>query len=212
LVGFVTGVPACTAPAFLAGSTATLPAFSVGLSPTVALTAGTTYAVFVGPPVFAGVPCSTYRMRVISGAPPPAPLGGTDNCASAPNIGSGNITGTFDNTGMTSNDTAILTCDQFGDSNTIFEDLWLRWTSTVTGTVTVSTCGSALDTKVAMYNDGCPPASGSHIACDDDSAACSPQTQFTASVTNGSTYLIRIGTWQDANPFGTGTLTITGSP
>jgi len=106
-------------------------------------------------------------------------------------------------------------CTNAGYTN-IGSDVWYRWRSGVTpGTVTVSTCGSGFDTKMAVYPDSCPNTGGTTLACNDDSATCgtnSLQSNLTFTCVANTNYLIRIGGFQQgANPpaTGTGTLTIT---
>ena len=49
-------------------------------------------------------------------------------------------------------------------STGIAQDVWYRWTSTVTGAVVVHTCGGTIDTKIAVYDGpGCPTSAA--VAC-----------------------------------------------
>jgi len=71
-------------------------------------------------------------------------------------------------------------------------NIWYRYTATITGEVTINTCGSQYDTKLAVYSGiGCYPTSGRLIACNDD--ACDWQSEVTINVNAGSSYLIEIG-------------------
>jgi hypothetical protein len=65
-------------------------------------------------------------------------------------------------------------------------DVWYSFTPTVTGSVTVSLCGSTYDTALAVF-DSC---GGLELACNDDS--CALQSAVSLALTAGTTYLIRI--------------------
>ena len=95
-------------------------------------------------------------------------------------------------------------CNFDGDSN-IQNDVWHRYLAQCDGNATVSLCGSAYDTKIAIYEAICPTGSGEVIACNNDS--CGLQSEVTFPVTNSTIYHIRIGGHQGAQ--GTGTMTIT---
>ena len=85
-------------------------------------------------------------------------------------------------------------CD-FNDYTNIGSDIWFRYSPSCTGQATASLCGSAYDTKLAVYEQTCPSAA-SAIACNDDSSTCgtsSFQSQLTFDVTTGEEYLIRVG-------------------
>jgi hypothetical protein len=86
-------------------------------------------------------------------------------------------------------------------------DLWYRFTAPCSGNLTVSTCGSTFDTKIGVY-PGCPTASGQLLACSDDDGGCGLGSQATLAVTQGSSYLIRVGGYNALQ--GAGTLTLSG--
>lgn len=89
----------------------------------------------------------------------------------------------------------------------IEHDLWYCWTSPVTGTVTIETCGfTNIDTKIAMY-DGCDCPTGNTplLCCDDD--FCAPQSRMTCDVICGKQYLIQLGN-KPGTPPGTGNLSL----
>ena len=84
-------------------------------------------------------------------------------------------------------------------------NIWYRYEATCTGNVTVSLCGSAYDTMLAVYDGGnCFPSSGKLIECNDD--FCSWQSQVSFVAVAGHQYLIEIGGFDAAT--GTGQLTI----
>lgn len=91
-----------------------------------------------------------------------------------------------------------------------FNDVWFNYIASCTGTVTVSTCGTAnFDTVIAIYNScACPLTPLQQIGCDDDTAGCSGNTSTaTASVIAGQCYKIRIGGFS-ATSFGSGAVTV----
>ncbi|MFM8818521.1 MAG: hypothetical protein ACKOHI_11725, partial [Phycisphaerales bacterium] len=121
-------------------------------------------------------------LTITTSAPPP-PAG----CAIAATALVG--TNPFDTTAST--ETLDLTgrCDPgpFGDDR-IRRVTWFRWTSTVSGSVEVSTCGLAtFDTRLAVLAS-CNPASA--IACNDDGTGCPNYTsRLTFQASQGVAYL-----------------------
>jgi hypothetical protein len=148
---------------------------------------------------------------LFSTATPPA----NDECFTATVIG-GPGSFSFDNTLANNSgpDDAVL-CDGFGGSG-IAHDVWFRWTSTLPAgqDAVISLCGGTrVDTKIAVYHDGCPV--GAPLDCNDD--FCFLQSRATFRPAPGATYLIRIGNWPgmenepapDGKP---GTFTIVAQP
>jgi hypothetical protein len=81
-------------------------------------------------------------------------------------------------------------------------DVWFRytWPGPCAGNLTFSTCGSAFDTRLAVYaGSTCPTAPGTALVCSDDAAgpgecgAGSTASSVTIAVTPGQTFLIRVG-------------------
>jgi hypothetical protein len=71
--------------------------------------------------------------------------------------------------------------------------------------MTVDTCGSDFDTKLAVYINAPCGGNSTYLACNDD--GCSLQSRIAnISVTAGTHYYIRVGGYQ--NNRGTGSLTI----
>ncbi len=88
-------------------------------------------------------------------------------------------------------DTTEATFDGRGDCMTS-PNLWYRYTATGTGDVTVSLCGSSLDTKLAVYRGvNCHPRLSDLIECNDD--FCGWQSEITFAATAGRQYLIEVG-------------------
>lgn len=74
------------------------------------------------------------------------------------------------------------TCNILDDAN----DLWYRYTPTLSGDVTVSLCGSQFDTTLSIYFD----CNGSEWLCNDNACGLQSEIEFFAHF--GTTYLIRI--------------------
>ncbi|MEI7657336.1 MAG: hypothetical protein WCK33_04655 [Phycisphaerae bacterium] len=128
-----------------------------------------------------------------------------DSCANALTVAAGSTS--FDTTGATTDGfaepggCATAGYTQYGG------DIWYRFTNgSCDGPVTISTCGSAFDTKLAVYAS-CPTASGQALTCNDNATGCAASgSTVSFAGTPGATYLIRIGGHNGAT--GAGTLTI----
>ncbi len=145
----------------------------------------------------------------------PLPANGSDSCAGAPAIaGFGNFP--FDNTNATEDGQDHGLCAKDGGAG-IGRDLWWRWTSHVTGPVTISTCGlTTVDTEIAIYAPGavCAPGDAALIFCDDQN--CSGQTEITFLAAVGQQYLFRVGSFDGGSGFppadgGVGEFNLSGS-
>jgi hypothetical protein len=163
-------------------------------------------------PAPANAPAGTPNVITVAGPVPTTVVGGTtppanDNCANAITIPNGTV---FFNTANATTDgpDACL----FASQTQITKDIWFRYTSPNCETpVTLSTCGSGFDTKIAVYNNTCPTTAGSQIACNDDSTTCgtgSLQSNLSFTATANTTYLIRVGGYNGAS--GTGSLSVNG--
>jgi len=129
-----------------------------------------------------------------------------DSCANATLVTDGSYA--FSNICATTDGTVDTACDFFSYRQ-IGSDIWYHYTAACSGNVTVSTCGSALDTKIAIYgstncNITSPGNANLAIACNDD--FCGLQSSVTFAAVAGTTYKIRLGGYNGAQ--GTGTLTI----
>ncbi|MBK7874440.1 MAG: lamin tail domain-containing protein [Planctomycetes bacterium] len=138
---------------------------------------------------------------------------GSDDCATAQNIGNTFASFAYDTavatTGTQGQAEAI--CLFFG-STAIDQDVWYTWTAPSSGSVTLTICGGVLtgsgDTKVAVYDGAtCPGAAA--IACNDDSCGLTSQLSFTA--VSGNSYTIQLGAFP-GEPGGTGNFTLSGPP
>jgi hypothetical protein len=91
----------------------------------------------------------------------------------------------------------------------ISPNIWYCYTATCTGEATVSLCGSAYDTMLAVY-DGCQcyPSEKDVIGCNDD--CCGWQSKITFSAVAGNQYLIEVGGYSSET--GQGVLAISCAP
>ena len=147
--------------------------------------------------VFPLAPLSTLFLAALA---PNAGAQGADLCVFAQPI---TATGAFPvDTSLAATDGPANGC---GENGQIHNDVWFRWTSTVSGTVQMDTCAAAtFDTTVAVYPDeSC--ATAAPIVCNDDQCALRSRVAFTAVA--GVDYLVRVGGWNDVAR-GTATLTI----
>lgn len=145
--------------------------------------------------------------------PPPTndgtPRGGApanDDCANATPVADG--TYPFSNVGATTDGPLDTICNfGFIDGGAVNSDIWYQYVAPYDGRVTVSLCGSAYDTKLAIYARGCPSLANEAIACDEDNCDPGLQSLLTFSAEANETYLIRIGGFNGET--GSGTMTIT---
>jgi hypothetical protein len=96
-------------------------------------------------------------------------------------------------------------CPSSGSTpDSLYNDVWYRFTSPFTGLCRFGPCGTAdFDTKIMVYGPGaaCPPTDNDVIACNEDGGGCSNFTSVTFfDVVQGETYLLRIGGYGDGPP------------
>lgn len=122
------------------------------------------------------------------------PSNGANFCGDAPAI-TGFGLFPWDNTAATVDGLPSPLCAKDGGAQ-IDRDLWWRWTSPISGEVTISTCDlTTVDTEIAIYGPGsaCPPGESTLIFCDDQN--CGAQTEITFLAVAGQEYVIRLGNW-----------------
>lgn len=134
------------------------------------------------------------------GACPGSPT--NDHCENAIPVGVGEIE--FCTLGATTDGPSYATgspCAQFG-YNTVFGDVWYSFTAEGDGELTVSTCGTDWDTRLAIYGAsfagpiGCPSGDLSLVGlltCNDDASGCGFASKATISAKAGHQYKIRVG-------------------
>jgi hypothetical protein len=154
------------------------------------VTNGTTYLLQVG-----AFPGATGGAGTFDIGPPPPPSA-NDDCTSPIGISG---TGSF----AVDNSAATTGLEGQNESNCYFfastavdNDVWYEWTADFTGMALAGTCTGLTDTKLAAYPSGGCPVDGSSLACNDD--ACGLQSELVWAVTNGSTYLLQVGTFPGA--------------
>ncbi|HYC78316.1 MAG TPA: hypothetical protein VEI02_11880, partial [Planctomycetota bacterium] len=147
------------------------------------VTAGNTYYIQVGTWGFPAANSGAISITEI--LPPP-----NDECANAIPLAYGLNTG-LTNVGASNSPQMSSACGFMG------ADLWYSFTPTCSGNLVIETCGSSIDTVIAVW-DGCP-GTGVEIACNDN--ANTGPCQFSSSslistpVIVGNTYYIEVGGW-----------------
>lgn len=139
----------------------------------------------------------------------PAPP--NDDCQTATLIGVG-ATAFSTLTATDSVQTVPGTCNE-GNGTLFRKDVWYFLQAPCTGTLLVSTCGSAgFDTRLAAYSFllGCPLVGAQPIACSDNSPGCANGTStMSVPVQANQLYYVRLG---GATGGGTGTLFVSCEP
>ncbi|MGE3107110.1 MAG: GC-type dockerin domain-anchored protein [Phycisphaerales bacterium] len=145
---------------------------------TFACTSGQQYLVQIGtyPNATAGTGTFTLTGPAGGGGGP-----ANDNCTSAQNIGEGTFA--YDTNTATNDGTA--SCGAAGTS----PDVWYRYTPTMSGAATVSTCGQTTHDTVLSVHSAC---GGAQIGCNDDNCSGAFQSSLTFPVTAGTPVWVRV--------------------
>ena len=141
-----------------------------------------------------------FRLNISQTSPPPPP---NDLCVNATVVGAGTHPWTTCNA-TTSGPNS--TCNPS-------HDVWFNYTPLCSGTISLSTCGSAMaDTVLNVYTGPCNNAFMTLVTCNDDATTgpCFPSQQsfLTFNGVAGTTYRIRVGGKTGAQ--GSGVLNIVG--
>jgi len=138
-----------------------------------------------------------------------------DTCTNALTLSTG-VPFFFSTVNATSSGPDHDDCQYFGNDS-INNDIWLEWTATCNGWMTVSTCGTVdFDSKIAIYGPGilgslCPGPtlfSAQLLGCADDTDDCDGNsTELSVAVYSGTKYRIRLGGYNTAD--GEGTILVT---
>ncbi len=168
---------------------------SLQSSATFAAVSGQDYVIQIGG-FSAGSGSGTFS---ISGPPiPPA----NDSCAT-PTVIAGFASFPFNSTLAAAGNDFAPGCATIG------RDVWFSWTAGATGMATFATCtGTSFDTVIAVYATSTCPAAPP-VACNDDS--CGTRSSVTTAVTNGTTYLVQVGSF-GTGAGGAGMLTVSTPP
>ena len=180
-------------------------ACAFGLQTTLMLpvTAGSTYLIQLGN--FPGADGGPGSLSLSVVQPPP-----NDDCTAATpvaGLGSFPFNNLVASTGAVGQSESL--CNIFG-TTTIDHDVWYSWVAPTSGCTVIDTCGSTVDTKMAVYHGAGCPAAGTAIACSDDSS-CGQQSSVRFTATAGQTYVIQLGTFPGGMG-GSGTFNITQQP
>jgi len=135
--------------------------------------------------------------------PPPA----NNDCLNAITLASAFGTYTYDNAGATED--GPQDCDTPFGHNGVDNDVWFFWEAPCNGTARLETCGlTGTDDKFVVYQSSSCGDLNTVVACDDDGCTNAPPFESAANfaITDGTTYLIRIGnflgeTGQDGSQF-----------
>ena len=126
---------------------------------------------------FPGGRTTQYELKIAIGGPP-----ANDNCATAATLAL-NTTVNGSTTQATVDGTSSCAAGN---------DVWYNVTTTATGTLNISTAGSAIDTAIAVFTGGC---AGTEIACNDDASGCIGSGTFSNISLPGlapGTYTVRV--------------------
>jgi hypothetical protein len=142
------------------------------------------------------------------------PVGPANNCATSPTNIPGDGTYAFNTVGATMDgpNQDAGTCSSGNDF--FYNDVWWKFVAPANGVVSISSCGTTpYDNKFAVYNLGTSPAgfdynelAGALVACNDDGpgGTCfltdgitNYASALTATVAQGNTYLVRMGSYTD---------------
>ncbi len=142
-------------------------------------------------------------------------LAPNDDCANAIVLPPGYSQTAFNAIGATTDGAdAVGFCDYgpFGNDQN-YNDIWFRYTPTVSACTYITTKDQVIyDTRLTVYEAaGCPDDPGTIIACVDDEVqpAMAPyEAGLDVDLIAGTTYMIRLGTFNEAVPGGTGWITV----
>jgi hypothetical protein len=149
-----------------------------------------------------------YSLTVSTSAPPtPA----NDECSGVIDILSSSVA--FNTGSATTSTTGSIpaSCND-GAGTAMNKDVWYRLFNECDGTLTLATCGSSFDTRLAVYQGfTCPTAASVPVACDDNSTGCANNgSSVTFAAAPGQVFYVRIGSPTATG--GAGTLTVTCTP
>ena len=156
--------------------------------------------------------CAFFIMDIAFGQAP-----ANDDCANAIAVGVDTLV-TFNTTEATTSGPAHADdCTSSGTTpDSTYKDIWYTFTATFDGLARWDLCGgtTGFDTKIFVYGPGttCPPTDDDIVACNEDGGgSCDVVSQVDFEVTNGETYLLRLGGFGDGGPgeSGPGDFTIT---
>lgn len=87
-------------------------------------------------------------------------------------------------------------------------DVWFRLVAPCTGNFEISTCSADFDTRIDVFNGGCPTGKSSPYACADD--GCGDDAVVSSLALQGQILLVRVGSSDGTT--GSGTLSVSCTP
>jgi hypothetical protein len=161
--------------------------------------------------VFLGADTRNEYSLTVSTSAPPVPA--NDECSGVIDILSSSVA--FNTTSATNSTTGTIpaSCND-GAGTAMNKDIWYRIFNECDGTLTLSTCGSAFDTRLAVYQGfTCPTASSVPVACDDNSTGCANNgSSVSFAAAPGQVFYVRIGSPSATGGLGTLSVTCTPTP
>jgi|CXWL01.1.fsa_nt_gi hypothetical protein len=113
-----------------------------------------------------------------------------DHCEDATPVTFGSYP--FNNTHANTDGPVLTVCTAGGADNQVNGDLWYVVTPPDNGAMSIDTCGSGFDTKLAIYQNAPCRGRSVYLGCSDD--ACGYQSQVSGvQVQRGVAYYIRVG-------------------
>ena len=121
--------------------------------------------------------------------PPPA----NDECADAIAVTTGSTS--FTTVEATDSDFGVpISCSSTNGPD-VFSDVWFTYEAPANGFLYIDTCGTDFDSRLAVYNQGCPNGSSSVLQCGDDE--CGDDANVSTLALGGQTVVIRVGAPRD---------------
>jgi hypothetical protein len=159
--------------------------------------------------VYLGADTRNEYSLTVSTSAPPTPA--NDECSGVIDILSSSVA--FNTGSATTSTTGSIpaSCND-GAGTAMNKDVWYRLFNECDGTLTLATCGSSFDTRLAVYQGfTCPTAASVPVACDDNSTGCANNgSSVTFAAAPGQVFYVRIGSPTATG--GAGTLTVTCTP
>jgi hypothetical protein len=127
-----------------------------------------------------------------TGGPCPPPVAGDECCDAFPAVSGANA---FDLEFMTDSPDPVAGGNCTGSFlGGFYSDMWFTYTANTNAFLRISTCNS-IDTDLAIYEASGACGTKIDVACNGDSCGVSSDLNF--SCTAGTTYIVRLGSWDD---------------
>ena len=127
-----------------------------------------------------------------TGGPCPPPIAGDECCDAFPAVSGANA---FNLEPMTDSPDPVVGLNCTGTFlGGFFSDMWFTYTADTNSFLRISTCNT-IDTDLAIYESSGACGTKIDVACNGDSCGVSSDLNF--SCTAGTTYIVRLGQWDD---------------